>query len=187
MHLIEKLKIVILLIMCFSWQIVDSKKSWTYEFTDIKTTTTNADLFEAELEIVRVARGIFGFSGYVNIKEDLDDSVIVEANFYRDKYCDEDYEIQPYSVSNTSLTSAMNDFYKPYVMDGLEECATDAPFFEEFVAPLTKRCLVMNECKMSNENLPSHMDDGCYLVSINLYAQTAVATINVYAVVEKEL
>lgn len=176
------------MLICIHFQFLSfsNQKTWTYEFTDIVFTTTNPDIVEADLEVVRISRGVFGFSGFVNFKEDLEESVIVEANFYRDKYCDKQYEIQPYSVSNTTLPKAMENYYKSYLMDSLKDCATDAPIFEDFEPPLSSRCVVLDKCQISTENLPSHMDDGCYLVSVNMYGN-AVLKIDVFAVVERKL
>lgn len=153
--------------------------------TNIEFKSSDADFLNGELEIVRIARGVFGISGYIEIKQPVDETSSMEASFYRDKYCDGNYEIQAYSVSNTDFPAAMNNIYKDYIMESLKECAENEPVFETFVPPLTKRCIVFDSCQISTDNLPSHVDDGCYWLSMSLHGQVE-ASIEIYGVVEKK-
>lgn len=139
---------------------------------------------DAEFHIDRISRGVFGVSGHLEVKQLMDDRSIVEVLFYRDKFCNKNYVIQPYSLRNMTFTATMNSYYKQLLMENLKECAENTPYFKEFVSPLEPVRAVFNKCQISTDNLPSYMSEGCYLVSINVHGQVEVK-IALYSVVEK--
>lgn len=114
----------------------------------------------------------------------MDDRSCAEVNIYRDKFCNKNYIIQPYSLSNSTLTVVMNQHYKNLLMDTFKECAENAPFFEKFELPLGPIHLILDKCQISTDNLPSYMNEGCYKVEVNFYGQVEVK-VSMYSVVER--
>ncbi|KAI8128804.1 hypothetical protein CVS40_1810 [Lucilia cuprina] len=163
-----------LLILYQSANIINSQKTWTYELLELDFESSDKDFIDADLEVLRIARGVFGINGFIDIKQPIDESFSMEVIFFRDKYCQENYERQLYSVGKQSFADGMNKFYRRILMDSLRNCTTDAPIFDKFEPPLTKRLIVFDKCQISTDNLPSHVDDGCYLVKLNVYGKVEV-------------
>lgn len=169
--MLNKLKLLLFLIILTVTYISCEKKTWTYDIIDVKTGSSNHDLLDIDMKVERISRGSYGVTGFVDIKEDADDRVIVEGLLFRSSNGAniEEYKKMPMQIANETLTFTMNKFYKQYVMDSLSKCSPDAPVFEEFVVPLEKRNIRINKCVISTESLPSHMSDGYYRLLFKIY------------------
>lgn len=168
--MLKKCALFILLLLTIShisWQM----NSWTYEVTDVKTNSKNPDLLKLVMKVERIRRGVYGVAGFMDINFDADDNVIVETMLFHSRNGGnvDEYKKLPMQIANETLTFTMNKFYKPYIMESLVKCSEDAPEFDEFVVPLTKRNITMKNCIVSTDNLPSHMSEGYYRFLFKVY------------------
>lgn len=145
------------------------EKNWSFELLDVDCSCENTDNCEIDCEIVRVSRGVFAMDGFIDLKIDVDDSTTIEGSLYRSNTVGNNYQKLPLEIANETLTVTMNEYYKKFLMNDIQNCSTNAPFFENFEAPLTKRKLELRHCNVSTDNLPSHMSEGLYKLNIIVY------------------
>ena len=145
---------------------VAGDNQWAYELQDVKCVSENKDLYDCQFEVLRKSRGVFGLSGYMDIKFDADDSLIVEGYIYRSMGMAQSYYKMPFDIANETLTEVMNKFYIPLIMDDIKDCSVDAYNSETFEPPLTKRKIILDKCLISTDKLPSHMSEGNYRLDI---------------------
>ncbi|XP_046811194.1 uncharacterized protein LOC111686550 isoform X2 [Lucilia cuprina] len=163
----------ILILMQFLYiTYADSKQEWTYEILEFKSQTSNTDWIDLEYKLERIGRGKFGISGFLHIKQDVYDDYTVGINLERSSYRTGPFMRHPMSVDNITLTEAMNTLYKDILMDTLQNCSVNAPFFEDkFEAPLTARMVEVSKCILSTENLPSILMAGYYKLRTGFYGK----------------
>lgn len=147
--------------------------------------TSDAEVFDGELHIDRISRGVFGISGNLNVKQPIDDRTFGEVIIYRDTFCNKNYIIQPYGLGNKTISEIMNNHYKLFLMDTLKECAENAPYSERFAKPFGPFHILLNKCQLSTENLPSQMNDGCYKIQVKFYGQVEI-NLTMYSIIDNE-
>lgn len=141
---------------------------------------------DVDFSVERISRGQFGFSGFINIMEDLYDDTKVSGFIERSKFKSGPFMKMPMSLENLSLTETMNTFYKDIAMPSLQNCSINAPYFEdEFVAPLTIRKILMDKCNFMTDNLPSVMMEGYYRLTFNLHKDQMKAYVISLVLVEE--
>lgn len=121
---------------------------------------------------VQPTRGIFGASGYIDFKEDInaDKGVAQLKVFYSSNGIS--YQLTPFRVPQISITKALNGPYKEYLMDAMDECCTGAPVETKFVSPLNKRLIECENCIFPSDNFPSGLRPGYYKLLIFLQDAT---------------
>ncbi|XP_065368983.1 uncharacterized protein LOC135961412 [Calliphora vicina] len=136
---------------------------WTFELIELTSGTSDPDIVDLKLEIVRLGRGKYGFSGFMDIKVDLYDDLKIGGSIERSKYRNGPYSKFPMGVENEPLASAVNKFYTLILQPEAEKCCENAPIFKsKFVAPLEKRNVTINNCALSTDNLPNVIMEGYY-------------------------
>lgn len=116
----------------------------------------------------RIARGHFVIEGDITIGKDLTDDTLAYGEFLYSPF-GQHFVRTPFHIPNVTLTDFYNKFYKDLCLESLNECATNLPLKDRsdvFVAPLTKRVMVFENCNLSNNNMPSHLKSGYYKVNI---------------------
>lgn len=158
---------------------------WTYELQDVNCESDNKDLYDCHFEVLRISRGVFGLSGYVDFKFDADDSLITEAYLYRSSVMPpQSYFKMPYDIVNATLTEIMNKFYIPIIMDDIQDCTVDSYNSKVFKPPLTKRKILIDKCLLTTDKLPSHMSEGNYRMNVNFHGPIE-ARFELYFKIEK--
>lgn len=135
--------------------------------------TSNASIADIELNAKRIDRGRYGCSGFIEAKVDIyDEDVRVELIVKRSAFRSGPYTTLPMKIDNETLPTVFNVFYKNVVMEDAQKCCENAPYFEgNYVGPLTKRRVVLNECTIDTEKLPSYMMEGYYITRTTVYAK----------------
>lgn len=99
----------------------------------------------------------------MDIKEDLTDDFLFSLNLYYSMTGGLDFTKTPFFIPETNTTVGLNKFYKDLAMESLSKCATNAPWTDDkFVVPLPKRLATLDNCILSNKNMPSKMRSGYY-------------------------
>lgn len=134
------------------------------EFT---TYSNDSSLVDVNLSISEFTPGVYLITGYINIFYDVNDDTIFNFSMSRSQTIDGEYSRLPFDF-NEGVTGFANKLYKPALMELLQRCATDAPYFtDQFVAPLRPTNITLNDCYMPEENPPSSMPFGFYLIYLN--------------------
>ncbi|XP_061400972.1 uncharacterized protein LOC133336707 [Musca vetustissima] len=144
-------------------------KHYELDILEVEWNTTTPDLIDARLKPVQPSRGIYGVSGYIDFKEDVNmDDTTAEVKVYYSS-TGMNYQLSPFRVPEQSFTSGMNTAYKNYLMEGLAECCEDSPQAETFTSPLTKRKMICENCLFPSDNFPPTLRLGFYRLIILLY------------------
>lgn len=136
---------------------------------ELTSGTSNPDLFDLKYEIVRLGRGRYGFSGFMDVKMDLYDDVKVRGTIERSKYRTGPYTMFPMSIESEPLSDVLNKYYKHILQPVTEKCWQNAPIARgKFVEPVTKRYVKINNCVLSTDNLPNIIMEGYYRFRLTL-------------------
>ncbi|XP_065368985.1 uncharacterized protein LOC135961413 [Calliphora vicina] len=142
---------------------------WTFELVEMSSGSSNPDILDLKYEIVRLGRGKYGFSGFMDFKVDFYDDVKVGGTIERSRYRDGPYSMFPMGIQNESLSSVMNKYYKHILQPVAEKCCENAPIITNtFKEPLTKRNITINNCALSTDNLPNVIMEGYYRLRVTL-------------------
>lgn len=163
---------------------MNSGKRWSFDLVNVTTYSSNTDAFDMDIQVKRLGRGRFGFDGFVDIKIDLDDDVLIEGGLQRSKTKDGPYADMPFKIYNVTFTIGMNVFYKSLAMPTAQKCAENAPVFNTFKAPLTKRLVIIDDCEFDVDTWPDIVMDGYYILRTSLYSTTFNAYWDTVAYVE---
>lgn len=147
------------------------------EFVDVNASSTTPDILDTSLRKVRISRGVFGFSGFINMKQDFDtDLQTYEVQVY---YSSNgiSYALSPFRIPPTPMTKVMNKEYKLYAKDALDKCCTNAPQFDRFVSPMTARNMICENCQLFTTNFPSVLRSGYYKLVVRIYERPNVTII----------
>ncbi|KNC27244.1 hypothetical protein FF38_11189 [Lucilia cuprina] len=165
---------------------IKKERNWSLELLEVNAESSNRDICDLNFEIVRISRGIFAMNGFIDFKIDVDDNALFEGFLYRSSTVRNEFRKLPMEMCNETLTETVNTFYKTYLMNDIQECATNMPYLEEeFVAPLTKRYVEIRNCTISNDSLPSHMAEGLYRLLIKVHGSIEVV-FEVYFRIEED-
>lgn len=159
-------------------------KRWSFDLVNVTTYSSNTDAFDLDIQVRRIGRGRFGFIGFIDIKIDLDDDVVIEGGLKRSKTKDGPYADMPYQIENVTLTMGMNIYYKSLVMPTVKKCVENAPVFDIFKAPLTKRFINIDNCEFDVGSWPDIAMEGYYLVQTTLHSTKFTAYWDTIAYVE---
>ncbi|XP_005179482.2 uncharacterized protein LOC101895361 [Musca domestica] len=144
-------------------------KQYELDILEVEWNTTTPDLIDASLKPVQPSRGVYGVSGFIEFKEDIDmDNTLAQVKVYYSS-TGMNYQLSPFRVPEQTFATGMNTPYKQYLMDGLAECCENAPFADTFVSPLTKRVMTCENCLFPSENFPPTLRLGYYRLTILLY------------------
>uniref|UniRef100_A0A1I8P3J0 Uncharacterized protein n=1 Tax=Stomoxys calcitrans TaxID=35570 RepID=A0A1I8P3J0_STOCA len=124
---------------------------------------------DISLEGVERTRGIFGGSGYMELKEDIDTDVSmarVQIFFSSTGF---NFQKSPFRIPDQNFTSVLNGAYRLYLMDELKKCCIDSPYFEVFTSPLTKRRIECENCLFPSTNIPPALRLGYYRIFLTVY------------------
>lgn len=140
------------------------KQAWTYDLIDIQIHNGDLSVMEFNLTVVKIKRGEYAMNGWLDIRQDMDDSLFLEMKFFTSQTGGPNavWKKMSMEMRNSSLTTFMNKHYKTMVMESLKECTENAPVFDEFEAPLTKRLIKINNCIFKSDNMPAQMAKGFY-------------------------
>lgn len=120
----------------------------------------------SSLELTLISRGIYGYSGYMQIFEDVDDRSTISVDVY---YSSSGSNMirSPYNIAATPFMKFLKTYYKDLVMTNLLQCSENAPTEEDLLGDiLTKRLITVDKCTISNENFPSYLRYGYYKIVI---------------------
>lgn len=133
---------------------------------EINCTNQTPDLFNLEVYLKRINRGHFVLDGIVTVGADLTDQTLTNADIFYSSTA-QHFVRTPFVVHEMSLSEMINSFFKDMLFESLKDCITNLPIndrSETFVPPLTKRIMILENCEISNDNMPSHMRPGYYNV-----------------------
>ncbi|XP_037820076.1 uncharacterized protein LOC119609389 [Lucilia sericata] len=173
----------ILLLIIGSCRQAKCETDWTYELLSLKLDSENPEILNGDLYVKRVSRGLFAFSGNLNIFEDLNNGTIVYTDVYY-SYTSMDYVRSPFNVPKQPLPQFIKTLYKDMLMESLLQCSSNAPDLE-FDGVVTKRVVEFDDCVISNENMPSHMKIGYYKV-IFTFTQQITAQLEIIVKIDKK-
>lgn len=131
----------------------------------------------SSLELTLISRGIYGYSGYMQIFEDLDDRSKISVDVY---YSSSGSNMirSPYTISATPFMKFLKTYYKDMIMTNLLKCSENAPTEEDLLGDiLTKRLIIVDNCTISNENFPSYVRYGYYKIIITFGGPMAMEII----------
>ncbi|XP_046803206.1 uncharacterized protein LOC111685264 [Lucilia cuprina] len=169
MNILIQLKVLNFLFILVLVSAVMYKKDWIYELNEVNTKSSNPDLFNVNVIVERVKRGVFAMSGefYVNIDITEGDGNDVELKSFRSANGDGNYKSIPLEMSRRHFFEALNSHYKNVVMETFKDCS-DLPYFEDkFTPPLEKKAYKLDKCIFSQDGLPNHMETGVYKVILS--------------------
>lgn len=138
------------------------KPNWTFDFISVELDNKSPNIANIEVEITKPRRGVSALSGSLELKEDITDELHVElATFYSPT--GSNFNRTPFAIPEANLSTIMNNYYKEYIMDSIQNCSENTPRIEdEFVAPLRKCAMHLTDCVISNENMPTMLRIGYY-------------------------
>ncbi|XP_065365678.1 uncharacterized protein LOC135958714 [Calliphora vicina] len=172
-----------MLVLIISCKPVKCEPDWTYELISIKLDSATPSLIDGDLHITRISRGLFALSGSITLREDLSNDTIIYADIYY-SFLGHDYIKGPLRISKTPLPKFMQTFYKDILLDSLMDCSKNTPTLE-LEGVITKRVLEMENCVISNENMPSHMKNGYYKIMF-AFTEQVEAMLEIIAKIEKK-
>ncbi|XP_073838540.1 uncharacterized protein [Musca autumnalis] len=144
-------------------------KQYELDILEVEWNTTTPDLVDVKLKPVQPTRGVYGVSGYIEFKDDIDmDKTLAQVKIY---YSSNgiSFQLSPFRIPEQALTTGMNGPYKQYLMDGMVDCCENAPLSDTFATPLTKRVMKCENCLFPSDNLPPTLRLGYYRLVILLY------------------
>ena len=124
--------------------------------------------------------------GSIAIYEDLTDETFVTAELWYAPI-ENHYVLTSFSIPEIPLSQFFNTFYKDMILESFANATENPPLrnrSETFVAPLTKRVMMFENLLLSNENMPSNMSAGYYVIHWALMGQVE-HEINVLIQIEK--
>ncbi|XP_073840186.1 uncharacterized protein [Musca autumnalis] len=165
-----RISIFILYIIGFPYPAIIGKNNYNVELLDMNTKSSTPDIFDIKLTRARASRGIFGFSGVIDFKEDIDtDQALVELRVYYSPPNGFAYSLTPFHIGPTTMTRSLNNEYKLYIKDTLVECCTNSLDEKLFVSPLKARYMECENCQFHTENLPTSLRLGHYKLMLLVY------------------
>ncbi|XP_075167021.1 uncharacterized protein LOC142239129 [Haematobia irritans] len=160
MTVVKKLCIIFCLIA-----VAYCEQEWTYELERINSSSSNPKIGEAHMEVERISRGKYAFSGEFLTYKEFDDTTFVDLEmFYSSTGQPKDYQRTPFTEKNRPLSYFMNNYYKEFIMDHLNQCSENVPIFEKFEAPMEKLSIKMKKCDLPTDGFPSKMKGGKYKI-----------------------
>ncbi|TMW53005.1 hypothetical protein DOY81_001868, partial [Sarcophaga bullata] len=137
---------------------------WTFEILEVNCINNSPDLFDMSLKLKRIARGYFALEGTITVGEDLTDESRVHADLFYSPM-GQQFMRTPFAISEMPISQYFNTFYKDLFLEAFNECSTNPPLkdsSETFIPPWRKTVMVLENCNLSNANMPSHMRSGYY-------------------------
>lgn len=150
-----------------------AKPVWKFDILDVRYNIQTPDKIAIEIRITQPARGVYTVNGYFDIKEDVTDETFFEIGIlYSKTGTGNSYSPTPFHLRKMNLSEFINWPYKEYLSGTVDQCGENAIEFEgKFVPPLTKRRLILSECKFNTDNMPSMMKNGFYKLEVVITKQ----------------
>ncbi|XP_023302194.2 uncharacterized protein LOC111684287 [Lucilia cuprina] len=167
-YFLKQFNIFKILLLIGSCRVAKCEPNWSYELLSIKL-DSETELFKGDLYVKRLSRGLYAVSGTLNIGMDLNNNTIVCADVYY-SFTSMDYIRTPFSVPKQPMPQFIKTLYKDMLLESLLKCSTNPPDLE-FDGVITKRLVELNDCIISNENMPSHMKSGFYKIIFGMQKQ----------------
>lgn len=147
------------------------------EFVDINATSTTPDILDISLRRVRISRGVFGFSGYFAVKEDIDTDVQLYGVTVYYSSNGQSYALSPLRIAPTPLTTVMNNEYNLYMREFVDECCNNTYQYKRFVSPMTVRNVTCENCQFSAKNYPTVLRPGYYKMVLYIFDKPNVTVV----------
>ncbi|XP_055852751.1 uncharacterized protein LOC129916681 [Episyrphus balteatus] len=145
-----------------------TKKNWQYVMEKFEWVSTNESLISAKLRPIRIARGVYGLNGTINIGFEIDNTFKIQFKILRSNSGTSKFIETPLHIPQLPFYYFMTKYYKKYAMNDIKNCS-DFPQFEgNFDTPTEIRNYYFNFCVMSTENMPTHMWTGFYKIVLDL-------------------
>uniref|UniRef100_A0A1A9UT13 Uncharacterized protein n=1 Tax=Glossina austeni TaxID=7395 RepID=A0A1A9UT13_GLOAU len=153
-----------------------AKPVWKFDILDVRYNIETPDKIEMELRITQSARGVYTVDGYFDFKADVTDETFFEIRIlYSKTGTGNSYSPTPFHLKKMNLSEFINWPYKEYLSNTVDECGENVFEFEgKFVPPVTKRRIILNECKFNTDNMPSMMKNGFYKLEVAVTKQVQV-------------
>ncbi|KAM7348632.1 uncharacterized protein ACRADG_007910 [Cochliomyia hominivorax] len=166
--------------------LVRTENDWTFDFVSVDVENITPNILFVDLHVTRPSRGVYAVSGIVDIREDLTDQFLLGVSIYYSPTGNSEFIKTPFNIPECNVTTLYNKYYKEIVIDSVAQCSDQAPSSKDlFQAPLTKRTIEVNNCLISNENMPSKMRPGFYKM-VYEYRQQAEGRIALLIKVERK-
>ena len=134
-------------------------------------------MVESEINITYISRGVYGLSGYLDLKVDMYDNNTAEVYLERSRESlSGQYFKTPYALPKMPISQMFNTAYKDLMMESLHKCS-NAPYFDVFKVPLKKDNYVFTNCRYETDNVPNIMGEGYYKLHVIVYGPTTVKNI----------
>ncbi|XP_075160448.1 uncharacterized protein LOC142233422 [Haematobia irritans] len=160
-------------------------KPYTVDVLEMDWNITTTDFIAMNFKVVQPSRGIFAFSGYFDLKEDMaiEKSLMQLKVYYSSN--DMHYQLTPFHHHEQTVLDYLNGPYTLYTMDTLKECCENAPYADKFVTPLKKFTMKCEKCEFPTQNFPPAMRLGFYRVVLMFYNE-AEFTISILVKLEEK-
>ncbi|XP_037942909.1 uncharacterized protein LOC119675773 [Teleopsis dalmanni] len=137
------------------WTICGGLMNSDVEFISVKGSSSNNDIFETNMKLERIKRGVYALSGLMDFKEDTTDEWMVEIVVLKSRYGNNPYKPTAIKAPKDTLHNNINGVYKRFFMNYTRECAPKAPqIVGKFVPPLTKRRILFTRCIVTTKYFP---------------------------------
>ncbi|XP_073841891.1 uncharacterized protein [Musca autumnalis] len=153
-----------------------SASAYVLDFYDISASSATPDIMDVYFKQVRISRGIYGFSGFMEVKQEFDTDV---TKYKLDVFYSSNglsYSLTPFRISPTPVTSVMNKEYLIYLKDMFDKCCTNA-FPYPFFSPMTIRNMTCENCQFASNNFPTVLRVGFYKAVVSIYDKPNVTII----------
>ncbi|XP_075167087.1 uncharacterized protein LOC142239205 [Haematobia irritans] len=175
-----------IVIVFYITQLTACEQDWYFELESVNSTTTNPQLAELIVDVIRINRGQYAFSGTFVTNIEFNDTTKVDVDmFYSSSGKDEDYSHAPSKAKNMPFSHFMSFYYKEFLMNNLNSCAENAPKFDKFLPPLPKQSIRMDKCLLTTEGFSNIMENGKYKFLVAIHSPSVGLSIELVAYVEQ--
>lgn len=133
--------------------------------------------------VKRIKPGIYGFSGYLDIKQDLyDKDLSIDLSLYRVEM--NMNVLTPFQLRRANISTFMNVGYKYFYKETMNKCSTNMYQFEgDFVEPLDARKMEAHNCLIEASAFPDELPFGNYkfiLETFGIVKAKSVSSIKIF-------
>ncbi|XP_037955990.1 uncharacterized protein LOC119685705 [Teleopsis dalmanni] len=144
------------------------KALWSYEYISVNIKKSGTEYIDSDIKVKRISRGRYGLNGFIDIKKDTTDKWIGNISILRSATGNNNYKPTPFEVPTDTVHNIMNGAYKRFFMNSVRNCTTNGVYFKgNFVPPITKRRILLNECNIRTEDWP-YLSSGVYKVVVRI-------------------
>ncbi|XP_037955218.1 uncharacterized protein LOC119685091 [Teleopsis dalmanni] len=144
------------------------KDTWSCEIHSVSIYKSSTEYLDTDIKTERISRGKYGFSGFVDFKQDTSDKWTIRSNFTRSIYGTNKFIPTPYQTPKMKFHSFIAGPYKRFAMSTLRNCTKNGIEFEgNFVPPVTKRRMIFHKCRVNVDNWP-YFAAGYYKIFVEI-------------------